>query len=45
VRREEHDDLVLIDRIGQNPQGLIGYLGGILFCAAWKRNAAGNIAS
>jgi hypothetical protein len=27
VRREERGDLVLIDRIGQNPQGLIGYLG------------------
>jgi hypothetical protein len=26
VRREECGDLVLIDRIGQNPQGLIGYL-------------------
>jgi len=24
--REEHCDLVLIDRIGQNPQGLIGCL-------------------
>jgi hypothetical protein len=26
VRCEERSDLVLINRIGQNPQGLIGYL-------------------